>query len=129
MYGHFGFELLGTCASDVKIDKLANGTSRAVVNIVVNTPEKKDDGKYEERATWLTIALFGDRATRQTTQRLLKGTAVFVAGTVVSYQREIDGKKYTLHNFRPDVVRPIDSAPRNRSEDDGPDDYDGPETR
>lgn len=132
MYGHAGFQIVGTCSQDVEVTKLTSGTKRATISLVVNTPEKQQDGTYKERATWIRVAVFGDRAESKSVLRCKKGVAVFVSGNIQSYQQEIDGKKWTLHNFRPDVIRPLDPKPKEgggESDDDFPGEYDGPETR
>jgi len=134
MQGFATFQVLGTCSEDVKLDKLPNGRARASISVVVNTPEQDADGNWIERATWMRFALFGKSAESKNLTWCKKGTAVGVYGTIQSYQQEIDGKKYTMHNFRPDRVRPAGTKPKDEAgaggADEGfPGEYDGPETR
>jgi single-stranded DNA-binding protein len=120
MYGHAGFQFVGTCSKDVELSHLANGSQRARISLVINTPEKQQDGSWKERATWVTLAVFGPRAESKTVLGCLKGATVFVQGEVHSYQKEIEGKKYTMHNFKPDVIRLCDrSGNPSGSDDDG----------
>ena len=130
MYGFATFQLLGTCSEDVKFDKLQSGTTRASISLVVNTPEQQEDGSYKERATWIRVAVFGKKAEGKSLAWCKKGVAVGVVGKIQSYQQEIGDKKYTMHNFRPESIRPIAARQGgdNPSDGDMPD-YDGPETR
>jgi len=120
MYGAFKFHFVGTCAADPEHSKLRNGQDRCVINVAVNTPIKKDDGKYEERTTWVRVAFFGQAALRKSLDWCTKGTPVYCEGTVQSYTEETPDKKYTMYNFRPDVIRPLGQRPQPRSEPEDP---------
>lgn len=117
MYGDFDFHVFGTCTSDPEYSTLANGTKRASINIAVNTPRKQQDGSYTEMHTFVRLAFFGQQAERQTISWCKKGTPVYCRGTVSSYQQETsEGKKLTMYNFRPDVLRPVGSGRRDQPE-------------
>ena len=107
MFGAFRFHFLGTVGVDAKTVKMQNGNPRTVVSVAVNTPEKKD-GEWKDRTTWVQVAFFGESANRASITSLKKGMAVYVDGSVQSYTEEIEGgKKRTMYNFRPDVIRRI----------------------
>lgn len=123
MYGYAGYTIAGTCCADPEYSTLTSGQKRCVIAIVVNTPVKKDDGSFEERASWFRVAFFGKAAERKSLEWCRKGTPVFVMGEIVSYSYEAEGgKKLTMYNFRPQVIRPMGQKPR----EDGDEQYDGP---
>jgi len=110
MNGYSNFTILGTVASDVTTKKLENGTLRATFSVAVNLPYlDKNADKWEERTAWFNLAQFGKRA-ESSSKRLQKGMHVMVSGQILSRIQEIDGKKYTLYVFQPDVVRPVTYA-------------------
>ena len=108
MYGDFAYEFVGTCTRDREIGKLANGQDRCIISVAVNKPFKnRETGEFDEKTTWVRIAVFGDRATSAAVDRCRKGMPIYARGTVESYNEEINGRNYTMYNFRPDVIRPL----------------------
>lgn len=119
MYGFFTFQFVGTCVEDAKFDTLRNGTNRATLNVAVNYGEKKEDGTYEERTTWVRVAFFGKRAEAKTLQWCRKGTAVAVEGTVQSYKKELPDMNLTMYNFKARTLRSLTSGSRPEATDEG----------
>ena len=117
MYGDFMFTLIGSCTHDRELSVLANGQHRASINLAVNVPRKDKDGDWQEQTTWVRVAVFGDRARSASVDKCMKGTAVYIRGTVSSYTQEIGEKNYTMYNFRPDVIRPLGSGRSDRRDD------------
>ena len=102
MFGYFKFQVWGTCTSDVEFTKLRNGQTRATINIAVNRPFKRDDGTWDQTATFVRLALFGKATERAELRRAKKGVTVSAEGDVSSYNVEQgDGKKITCFNFKP----------------------------
>lgn len=107
MYGDASFTCVGVAVSDAEFGSLANGTERAVITVAVNTPRKQENGEWTEDTTWMKFAFFGPKASTYSVKSCRKGTPVFIKGKIVSYVREVDGKKYTMYTFRPEVLRPM----------------------
>lgn len=128
MYGAFGFHLVGMCGRDAESTVLPNGTKRCTVTIVVNTPEKNAQGEYEERATWVRIAFFGQAAERKQVVACKKGNLVYVEGVVQSFESELaDGKRQTRYNFKPTILRCFNLARRSDRDEDGSEERPGGE--
>jgi single stranded DNA-binding protein len=118
MYGAAKFHVVGTAAGDAEHTTLSNRTERCTISVAVNVPQKQQDGSYVEKTTWFRFAFFGKAAERKTLDWVQKGTPVYVEGTIQGYTQEVgDGKKFTMFNFRPDVMRPLGQRPRDGGEE------------
>jgi single-stranded DNA-binding protein len=111
MYGDFSFQFVGTVAQDREYGQMKNGQDRATINVAINTPRKnRDTGEFEEVTTWVRVAVFGERVRSASVDRCVKGMPVFMRGTIQSYQHEFGDQKFTMYNFRPDIIRPLMSV-------------------
>jgi len=122
MRGIATFAMMGRIAKDPSMSTLENKTKRLQVVVAAGIPyKKKDSDEWEEDTVWATFAWFGDFATRMK-DRVRKGMWVYITGEFRSFSEEVNGKKITRYNFRPNQVVPFDvvtNAMREQLSDDG----------
>lgn len=91
---------LGRLGQDVDLKHTPSGTAVANCSMAVDTPFKTASGKWDSKAEWINMVIFGKQA-EVMNQRLGKGDQIAIEGRMQTRSWEgQDGKK----NYKTEIV-------------------------
>ncbi len=100
--------LIGHLGADAELRSTQKGSPLVGLRVAVSQLRTGSDGQREESTEWFRVRVMGRRI--ESTQRLAKGTRVFIAGRLdISHYQSRDGEPRTAFDVWADEVQNLSS--------------------
>lgn len=76
---------MGNLVTDPDIRYFADGTPKAEFRLAISKKWKDKNGEWQEKATFVPLAILGDIVTNQVENKLHKGDNIWVRGEINNY--------------------------------------------
>ena len=97
--------ILGNLGKDAEVKPLESGINVISFNVAVTEKWKDKNDQDQERTDWFTVDYFSK--SDKVAPLLKKGSAVMVAGRMVSHEYEKDGTKRISWSVRADTIQVV----------------------